>query len=280
LEKLDRKNWKTYGFFLGQHCFNFRHHIGHGSIWIALGPWNLTQITLEELHLFERKDLSKPEFTDPKTMESGSFLLETLGRQFNQVYAEENPSGGNGQGLPPIRGIAGYGSVPMSKSSCKTHILLKETKKFQVWDSRYRWDSKARAWEVAIRHENFETFDSIFVDNFYFFLRKNDYYFVTESGKLYHAPPPVKDEKSRTMTELWTDARRPIVAVIEDADRDRVFLFAKDKTAGAKQDVFFELNPTLRPQPFDHSKLVPVNVEGRARTLLEYMPLIRNEAKK
>jgi len=55
---------------------------------------------------------------------------------------------------------------------------------------------------------------------------------------------------------------------------------AKDKTAGAKEDVFFELNQTLRPQPFDRSKLARVNVEGRARVLLEYMPLIRSEPKK
>jgi hypothetical protein len=127
---------------------------------------------------------------------------------------------------------------------------------------------------------NYEKFTSLFVEDFYFFPRKNDYYFVTASGKLFYAKALASGQKFRKMKELWTDAKRPIVAVIEDADRDKVFLFAKDKTAGAKQDLFFELNPTLRPQPFDRSKLAPVNVEGRARTLLEYLPLIRNEAKK
>jgi len=186
---------------------------------------------------------------------------------------------GGGLIMWPVRSVAGYGCVPMSATSCKSYILY-TTKKFDTWDSKYRWDDNTKEWKVTVEKENFETFDATFKEDFYFFLRKNDYYFVTESGKLYHAPPPAKGEKSRTMKALWTDAKRPIVAVLEDADRDKVFLFAKDKTAGAKEDVFFELNQTLRPQSFDRSKLASVDVAGRAKVLLEYLPLISAGDKK
>jgi hypothetical protein len=102
----------------------------------------------------------------------------------------------------------------------------------------------------------------------------------TESGRLYHALPPKKGEKARTMKALWDDAKRPIVAVIEDADHDKVWLFAKDKNAGAKMDLYFEMNDTIRPTAFDPAKLRPVDVQGRAKMLLEYLPLISKGEKK
>jgi len=126
---------------------------------------------------------------------------------------------------------------------------------------------------------NYEKFPSLFTEDFHFFLRKDDYYFVTESGKLYYAPLPAKGEKARAMKAIWTDAKRPISAVIEDADRGKVWLFAKDKNAGAKLDLFFEMKETVRPETFDPAKLRPVNIEGRAKMLLEYLPLIAAEKK-
>jgi hypothetical protein len=128
--------------------------------------------------------------------------------------------------------------------------------------------------------DNYEKFPALFAEDFYFFLRKNDYYFVTESGKLYYAPPRKEGEKSRTMKELWVDAKRPIVAVIEDVDRTKVWLFAKDKNAGAKRDFYFEMKDTIRAESFDPANLKAVNVEGRAKRLLEYLPLITADGRK
>jgi len=127
---------------------------------------------------------------------------------------------------------------------------------------------------------NYQKIPSLFVEDFYAFIRKNDYYFVTQSGKLYHAPPRKEGDKSRIMKELWGDAKRPIVAVIEDADRDKVWLFAKDKNAGAKRDFYFEMKETIKAESFDPAKLRPVNIEGRAKLLLEYLPLISADGKK
>jgi hypothetical protein len=38
--------------------------------------------------------------------------------------------------------------------------------------------------------------------------------------------------------------------------------------------------PETALQEFHHAKLAPVKVEGRAKALLEYLPLIRDKAKK
>jgi hypothetical protein len=139
---------------------------------------------------------------------------------------------------------------------------------------------ESKAERLTKEADKFEKFPSLFVEDFMSFLRKDDYYFVTQSGKLYHAPPPKEGEKSRTMKPLWTDAKRPIVAVIEDAGRDKVWLFAKDKNKDAKLDLCFEMKETIRTETFDPAKLRPVNVEGRAKILLEYLPLISADPKK
>ncbi len=61
---------------------------------------------------------------------------------------------------------------------------------------------------------------------------------------------------------------------------DKVWLFTKSKQKDETQAVFFEMSPDIRTEKFDHAKLAPVNVEGRAKILLEYLPLIRDKAKK
>lgn len=174
-----------------------------------------------------------------------------------------------------------FDSVPISKTSCKTFMLLKETKKFEAWDTQEtEWDAKKSKWKAFAEAMNLETFSSRFTEEFYAFVRKDNYYFVTESGKLYLAPPPKAGEKSRAMKALWDDANRPIVAVIEDADKDRVWLFTKSRRQMETDAVFFEMGPEIRTEKFDHAKLTPSKVEGRARPLLEYLPLIRPIPKK
>src|ERR1022692_2453656 len=67
------------------------------------------------------------------------------------------------------------------------------------------------------------------------------------------------------MKSLWGGVKFPIVAVIEDADNDRVWLFTKAKKKDETQAVFFEMAAEIRTQPFDHAKLARVKVKSRAR---------------
>ena len=55
-------------------------------------------------------------------------------------------------------------------------MFVKKTKQIEVWENMKE-------------DKTLETVDSLFAEDFYFFLRKNAYYFVTESGKLYSELP-------------------------------------------------------------------------------------------
>jgi hypothetical protein len=81
------------------------------------------------------------------------------------------------------------------------------------------------------------------------------------------------------MTALWDDETRPIVGIIEDADRDKVWLFAKN-TKDAKRGYYFEMKARTTFENFDPTKLARVNAGGRAKSLLEFLPLISRGAKK
>jgi hypothetical protein len=186
----------------------------------------------------------------------------------------------------PARGVA-IDFLPVSEKACRVFYFVMKTKKIESWETEWafeKWKNargfNASGWKAVADERNPETIDSAFAEDFYVFKRKADYYLVTQAGKLYVAAPPKKGEKSRTMKALWEDAKRPIVAVLEDADNDQIWLFTKSKDKLETNAVFFEMAPVISKQQFDHAKLAPVNIESRARPLLEYLPLIRDKAKK
>jgi hypothetical protein len=193
---------------------------------------------------------------------------------------------GPGAWKDPAPGLA-IDFLPVGYDASRVFFFVIKTKKIESWETEWavqRWKNENGAsvsgWKAVADERNPETIDSAFAEDFYVLKRQSEYFFVTQSGKLFVAPPRKKGEKSRAMKALWDDAKRPIVAVIEDADRGKVWLFAKDKTAGAKRDLFFEMNDTIKTESFDPAKLTPVNVEGRAKLLLEYQPLLPHANKK
>jgi hypothetical protein len=184
------------------------------------------------------------------------------------------------KGVKHLQELAGLGIVPTSANTCKTFFLTKKSTYIEIWDTESRFNEKKKEWETVAGERNLERLKSAFSEDFHVFMRGDDYYFLTQSGKLYMAPPAKKGEKSRTMKSLWEGDNFPIVAIIEDADNDKVWLFTKCKRKDTTNAVFFEMEPLIKTQQFDHAKLAPVKVEGRAKALLEYLPLIRAEKKK
>ena len=284
LSDFTRKQWKNYGADFGEIHFHYRHNIKNGSLWFAAGPEGINRIPFDELHFFDSSNERRVEQLKKKFRLSDehepthSFGSAAFWQRYRSIQAGEvGPPGPVGGG--PAQGIAGIGFVPTSEFTCKIFFFSKKEKKIQTWETYARYDAKKDKWEIA-DERNPEIFASIFVEDFYVFIQKNDYYFVTQSGKLFHAPPPKAGEKSRTMKSLWKGDNFPIVAIIEDADNDKVWLFTKARKKLEPDGVFFEMATEIRQQDFDHSKLKPVNVEGRARPLLEYLPLIRADKKK
>jgi len=181
------------------------------------------------------------------------------------------------------RGVA-MDFVPLSETEIRIFYFVMKTKKIETWETEMGIRREIRpdglevpVWKAVSDQRKPQTIDSAFTEDFYVFKREADYFFVTQSGKLYIAPPPKKGEKSRSMKALWDEAKRPIVAVLSDADNDKVWLFAKDKGKDAKRDLYFEMREIIKPESFDRAALVGVNLESRARVLLEYLPLIRKE---
>jgi hypothetical protein len=234
-----------------------RHHFFGKTVWFLHGPervfWN-----------------------DGLRQTDGAFPFPALKKVYERERGRQFGSIG---GYDPAPGVA-VDFVPLSDTTCRAFFYAMKTKKIETWETEWgpRKDEKQKKakvrWVPVADERNPETIEAAFVEDFYVFKRAADYYFVTQSGKLYLSPPAKKGEKARTMKAVWDDAKRPIVAVLEDADNDKVWLFAKDKNDGAKLDLFFLMQETIRTQTFDPAKLKRVDIKGRAKTLLEYLPLI------
>ena len=236
---------------------HYRHHVDEQRVWFFFGP--------EEIYFAGFRELS----------ESGR-PMPGLYHRYEGVAPKKF---GGLAGNSPAPGVA-IEFVPLSEKEVRVFFFVMRTKKIESWETEWaleRSKDKRVRWKAVADERNPETIESLFTEDFYVFKRGTDYFFVTESGKLYVAPPPKKGEKSRTMKAVWDDAKRPIVAVLEDAERGKVWLFANDKNPGAKGDLFFEMNEKVLPEVFDPAKLKPVDAPGRAKMLLEYLPLIRKE---
>jgi len=229
------------------HC---RHHVASAKIWYSCGP--------ERLYCAGFKDTSETSRPLPALVARYGQLAP---RKFDAI----------GPNLP-AKGVA-IEFAPLAEEAVRVFFFDMKTKKIESWETEWA-DRKAVADE-----RNPETIDSAFTEEFYVFNRDADYFFVTQSGKLYLAPPPKKGENSRTMKALWEDPKQPIVAVLEHADQKKVWLFANDKNPGAKGDLFIEMKEDIHAEAFDPAKLKPVElkVPGRAKMLLEYLPLVRKE---
>ena len=229
------------------HC---RHHVALAKIWYCCGP--------ERVYVADFRDSGEKDRPLPALLRRYEQLAP---RKFDAI----------GPNLP-AKGVS-IDFAPLAEEAVRVFFFDMKTKKIESWETEWA-DRKAIADE-----RNPETIDSAFTEDFYVFKRDADYFFVTQSGKLYLAPPPKKGEKSRTMKALWEDPKRPIVAVLEHAERAKIWLFANDKNPGAEGDLFFEMKEDIHAEAFDPAKLKPVElkVPGRAKMLLEYLPLIRKE---
>jgi hypothetical protein len=94
-----------------------------------------------------------------------------------------------------------------------------------------------------------------------------DYYFVTDSGKLYRAPRPAEGTH-RALLKVWSDAKRPIAGLVQDVDAGRTFLFCKAASPKDKP-VYFEMAPTVKPQPCDLQAVKVPEYDKETREFLE-----------
>lgn len=116
-----------------------------------------------------------------------------------------------------------------------------------------------------------------FKEPFHAFAVGQDYYFVTNSGKVYHCPEPEKG-KQRLMACIWDDAKRPVVAALTDADASRTFLFCAAKP-GAAEGVYFDLAPKPKPVEFTLAGVPASKLEGTTGRLQNLARFLAREKK-
>jgi hypothetical protein len=180
-------------------------------------------------------------------------------------------------GKPPV--LYAHTILPIDSTTIKV-FLIQHNKQVQVWEAHGIWQPKKCEWRIACQRLPDEAFTIPFLEPFFIFAQKEDYYFLTQSGKLFIARAP-EQGKRRQMEALWQDKSKPLTTFISDNDHQKAYCFSKSKDG--KEEFFFELAPKIQPQPVPRKEIQPVQVEQpRLRTVLEYVQVLpsRQEKKK
>jgi hypothetical protein len=144
-----------------------------------------------------------------------------------------------------------------------------------VFGFKNKWDAKAKNWPRG-KWERLGVIEGCFHEQFRVLGKGDDYYFVTDSGKLFRAPKPDKGG-DRKMEAVWDDEKRPVAAFITDADADRSFLFCKPDKDG--KGVYFEMSDKPDPQPYDASKIAEAKVADQLPAVLAYVKVLLADKK-
>ena len=113
-----------------------RHRVSYNRLWVSEGPLTgIKSMSFDDLKFFDSRRGGKDrtayyeKYESPGSTEfPDTIRLETLGRK-----ERAQASGGL---LRPAQGVAGFGTVPISETTCKSFLLFKESSKFEAWEAR------------------------------------------------------------------------------------------------------------------------------------------------
>ncbi len=111
-----------------------------------------------------------------------------------------------------------------------------------------------------------------FSERFQVFAQGTTWFFVTDSGKVYAGKKPAKG-KARKLEPWWSDPVRPIIAVVQDTETGRTFLFAR-AARKADKDFYVELGERPVPRPFVPADLKAVVTLDPLKTMMQYAGLL------
>lgn len=124
-----------------------------------------------------------------------------------------------------------------------------------------------------------------FKEAFHVFMSHKDYYFVTESGRVYMSPLNGKTAR-RKMQPMWIAAQKPVTHVLTDVDGkipNLTYAFGKVDSAAASKGrdrFFFELHGSnAKPVYFSTADLKPSQLQEPLKTVFEYAALLRERAR-
>jgi hypothetical protein len=146
--------------------------------------------------------------------------------------------------------------------------------KVRIWQLRGTWSTKEGEWQIKWTRRDDLQLEADFLEPFFAFGDGRSLFLLTESGKLYGSDRPLGG-KAR-MRPLWVNAKRPIQAVIGDADTGRAFAFVPPAPGSKdRRPAYFVFAPKVLPhsytppRPASSRLLQPLrDVVGLARVLL------------
>jgi hypothetical protein len=115
-----------------------------------------------------------------------------------------------------------------------------------------------------------EKFAVPFQEPFMTYVPDREFWFVTESGKLYRSGPVGK----RKVEAVWDDEASPIRALLTDADTDRTFAFTEPADGKKGRRVYFEVGVKPVPKPFERRDLSNFKAPKPLDAVLSYADVL------
>jgi hypothetical protein len=272
-----------------------RWQVGHGAFWVASGGTGIfrghpLREGADQLDRFQLADLWKGKaLSAPDTESHGSgplFALLTPARQAREwgrssefdfrVHCDYLPTGPfqirqfvltNTRGrLVPTREA---GSVAGYRSEQTAEEKEKPVWSFTVHEYQAKWDAREKSW-LGKPWRREATLPVAFREPFFALASGDDWYFLTVSGRLFHAPPASRGGE-RKLVAVWDDPRRPIEGQIQDSS-GRTFLFVS--AAGKGKPACFELSAKPKLVEYDPDRVPYLDLEEPLYTVLHRVAVL------
>lgn len=172
---------------------------------------------------------------------------------------------------------------PMGKAFQDVLDGKKLEKKWRFTSAKYHGAWRlGRGWQVGTWSDP-EELEVAFTEPFHVYGSANEYFFVTETGKVYHSPPlQPKQVGPRKVRVVWNNPKQPITHLLTDVDGkvpNRTFAFAnvdQPEKANARDRLVFELQgPRANVRFFSSADLKPTKLQEPLKTLFEYAVLLK-----
>ncbi len=244
------------------------------------------RLKLSDLDLFDESDPKHEEkmsqryaplFSEHDLNHFFTWQLDKVIRRTVELHAApELKALGSRERMEKIgREMAFFDFLPTSPNSGRLFLL--EENKCKVWSVLGEFEKvfKVREWKLTYSKDPVAVIDLGFTEPFTVFANGDAYFFLTRSCKLYSA---AKDADGKWKVEkLWSEANRPIHAVITDTATNKSYAFtqAKAHNDGKKaKDVYFEFDAKLSPVEFDRAKLKSFQLDPPLDTLRSYTQVL------
>jgi hypothetical protein len=274
-----------------------RWQVGHDAFWIACGgsaallPGDPLRDGAEFLDRFQLADLWKGRAVCGPDAEKWSGDIPTfsvftpagkardcgLSSEFDyRVHCDHLPAGPFAVRQFLLTNARGR-VIPAGKAGEILGFRIEQTaeeKKNPHWSftvHRYetKWDPKEKQWKPR-RWEREEALPVAFRERFFCLGSGDDWFFLTHSGRLFHAAPAPRGE-DRKLVAVWDDPRRPIEGQIQDSS-GRTFLFVS--AAGGGKPACFELSAKPKLVEYDPDRVHYLKADEPLRRILHRVAVL------